>query len=117
MKLKKILKYIGNKARNIGEQTIYAVMLMYHAYKRKETPFWARNIIMASIAYFLSPFDTIPDLTPFLGFTDDLSVIMFGLVSIACFINDEVRVEAKKSLSKVFPSYNEALLAEVDKQL
>lgn len=117
MNIKTIIKYIGKKARNIGEQTIYVVMLMYHAYKRKETPFWARNIIMASIAYFLSPFDSIPDLTPFLGFTDDLSVMMFGLVSIACFINDEVRTEAKGSLAKVFPTYNEALLAEVDKQL
>ena len=90
---------------------------MYHAFNRTETPFWAKNIIMASIAYFLSPFDTIPDLTPFLGFTDDLSVMTFGLVSIACFINDEVRIDAKKSLGKVFKNCNEALLAEIDDKL
>lgn len=117
MKLKDIFKYIGGKARNAGEQTVYAVLLMYHAYKREETPFWARNIIMASIAYFLSPFDSIPDLTPFLGFTDDLSVIMFGLVSISCFINEGVRENAKRSLSRIFKDYDEKLLAEVDSQL
>ena len=117
MKIKDIFSYLGSRARKAGEQTAYAVLLMYHAYKREETPFWARNIIMASIAYFLSPFDSIPDLTPFLGFTDDFSVIMFGLVSIACFINDDVRVDAKKSLGKVFRNYNESLLAEIDRQL
>ena len=117
MKLNQIISYIGRGARKIGEQTIYAVLLLYHAYKREETPFWARNIIMASIAYFLSPFDSIPDLTPFLGFTDDFSVMMFGLVSIACFINEDVRSNARKSLGTIFKNYNEALLEEVDKRL
>ena len=117
MKLYTIISYIGDKAKAVGEKTIYSILLMYHAYKRKETPFWARNIIMASVAYLLSPIDTIPDLTPFLGFTDDLGVIMFGLVSISCFINDEVRVQAKDSLGKVFKNYDEKLIAEIDSQL
>jgi uncharacterized membrane protein YkvA (DUF1232 family) len=117
MKLNKIVFYIGKRTKQVGEQTVYAVLLMYHAYKREETPFWARNIIMASVAYFLSPFDAIPDLTPFLGFTDDLSVMMFGLVSIACFINKDVRGKARESLGKVFKEYDEALLLEVDEKL
>ena len=117
MKLTTIISYIGNSVRKVGEQTIYAVLLLYHAYKREETPFWARNIIMASLAYFLSPFDSIPDLTPFLGYTDDLSVMMFGLVSIACFINEDVRENARKSLGSIIKNYNEALLEEVDKKL
>lgn len=117
MKLNKIISYIGKRTKQVGEKTVYSVLLMYHAYKREETPFWARNIIMASVAYFLSPFDAIPDLTPFLGFTDDLSVMMFGLVSIACFINEDVRGKARKSLGKVFKEYDEALLLEVDEKL
>ena len=117
MKLSSIISYISKSARKAGEQTIYAVLLLYHAYRREETPFWARNIIMASIAYFLAPFDTIPDLTPFLGYTDDLSVMMFGLVSIACFINEDVRGNARKSLGSIIKNYNEALLDEVDQKL
>lgn len=117
MKLSSIISYIGKSARKAGEQTIYAVLLLYHAYKREETPFWARNIIMAALAYFLSPFDTIPDLTPFLGYTDDFSVMMFGLVSIACFINDDVRGNARKSLGQIIKNYNEALLEEIDQKL
>ena len=117
MKLHSIISYIGGSVKAVGETTIYSVMLMYHAYKRKETPFWARNIIMASVAYLLSPIDAIPDLTPFLGFTDDVGVIMFGLVSIACFINDEVRIQAKESLAKVCKNYDEKVIAEVDSKL
>ena len=117
MELTKIISYIGNRAKKIGEKTIYAVLLMYYAYKRKETPFWARNIIMASVAYFLSPFDAIPDLTPFLGFTDDISVIMFGLVTIACFINDGVRKNAREKLGTIIKNYDEKVLDEVDSAL
>lgn len=117
MNIAHIIAYIGHRSRNIGARILYPVFLLYHAYQRKETPFWAKNIIMASIAYFLSPFDSIPDLTPFLGFTDDFSVIMFGVVTIACFINDEVRMKAKKSLDGVLQGYNVKVIEEIDARL
>ncbi|HMQ06694.1 MAG TPA: DUF1232 domain-containing protein [Saprospiraceae bacterium] len=103
--------------KSLGEQMVYAILLMYHAYGRKETPNWAKNIILSSFAYLLAPFDAIPDLTPFLGYTDDLSVMMFGLVSISCFINDDVRLKAKTSLSKVCKNYDPLIIAEVDQRL
>ncbi len=115
--LHNIISYIKGKAHSIGAQTLYSVFLMYHAFNREETPFWAKNIILASVAYFLSPFDSIPDLTPFFGFTDDLSVITFGLVTIACFINDEVKTKARKSLGSVIKDYDAQSLEDIDKKL
>lgn len=117
MKISQIISYIGPRAKNIGAKVLYPVFLLYHAYQRKETPFWAKNIIMASIAYFLAPFDAVPDLTPFLGFTDDFSVIMFGVVTIACFINDEIRAKARKSLDSIIVGYNVKVIEEIDARL
>jgi uncharacterized membrane protein YkvA (DUF1232 family) len=117
MKIGDIVLKIGNRAKDIGAKVLYPVFLLYHAYKRPETPFWAKNIIMASIAYFLAPFDSIPDLTPFLGYTDDISVMMFGLVSIACFINEDVRINARKSLDGVLVGYDQKVLEEIDQKL
>lgn len=89
-------------------------MLLYYAYKRKDTPRWAKNIIIGAISYFLAPFDGVPDLTPFLGFTDDLGLLSFGLVTISCYIDDEVKVNAKKGLSRFFKEVNLDTIAEVD---
>ena len=90
---------------------------MFYAFRRKETPGWAKNVILGAIGYFLSPFDGIPDLTPFLGYTDDLGVLSFGLVLIAGYINDEVRGQAKECLKKWFGEIDEEELKTVDEQL
>ena len=37
---------------------------------------WHRKaIVIAALIYFISPVDTIPDLTPLFGYLDDLGVI------------------------------------------
>lgn len=101
----------------LGIKSIYTVLLLFNAYQRKETPAWAKNIILGTLGYLLSPIDGIPDVTPFLGFTDDMGVLSFGLVSIACYINDDVRVSARKQLGKWFKQFDEESLEEVDAKL
>lgn len=36
-----------------------------------------KAIVVGTLIYFINPLDVIPDLTPFLGFTDDLSLVYF----------------------------------------
>ena len=80
-------------------------------------PIWAKRIILGALAYLLSPFDSIPDLTPFIGFTDDLGIISFGLVSIACYINNEVREKAKAKIFTIIKEVDEKELQSVDARL
>lgn len=108
------LKRIINRA---GHQTVYSALLMYHAYQRKETPFWARNIIIGALGYLLTPIDSVPDLIPILGFTDDISVLSFGLVTIASYINDDIRIKARKGLYRFFNSIDLEAVQEVDARL
>lgn len=103
--------------RQAGIKTTYTAMLLYFAYQRKETPAWARNIILGAIGYFLAPIDSIPDLTPILGFTDDLGVLSFGLVTIASYVNMDVKIEARKKLQDWFGEINLEDLEGIDKQL
>ncbi len=96
---------------------IYSVLLMVYAYQSERTPVWARRIILGALAYLLSPIDSIPDLTPFIGFTDDLGIISFGLVSIACYINNDVREKAKAKLFSLIKDVDEKELQAVDAKL
>jgi uncharacterized membrane protein YkvA (DUF1232 family)/AraC-like DNA-binding protein len=55
----------------------------YYCAMDPASPMWVRGILLAALAYFIVPFDLIPDMTPALGLTDDsaLLVAVFGCVS------------------------------------
>lgn len=110
----KLFEYLSSYFREMGIKLVYSALLMFYAYQRKDTPRWAKNIIIGAIAYLFAPIDGIPDLAPFLGFTDDLGIMTFGLVTIACYINEEVRSNAKKRLSRYYDNVDGAILEEVD---
>ena len=104
-------------AKALGLQTIYSVLLLYNAYTRAETPAWAKNIILGTLGYLLSPIDGIPDFTPFVGLTDDIGVLSFGLVTIACYVNKEIKEKSKTQLGKWFSNYNVQDLEVIDAKL
>ena len=108
---------VYNQLSKLGQKLAYTVFLLVFAFRRKETPGWAKHIIIGAIGYFLTPFDAIPDLTPILGYTDDLGVLSFGLVTIASYINDDVRIEARKTLKKLFGFVDFESIEEIDEKL
>ncbi|MCB0704812.1 MAG: DUF1232 domain-containing protein [Saprospiraceae bacterium] len=108
---------IGAYAKQAGLKTIYSALLLFYAFRRKDTPLWAKHIVVGVLGYFISPFDAIPDLTPFLGYTDDIGVLSFGLVAIAMYIDAGVRENARKKLASWFPNPDEAILKEVDERI
>ena len=65
------------KLENVGKKISFArdVMALYR-YMRDSFVSWQRKaIVIAALIYFISPIDSIPDLTPFFGYLDDLGVI------------------------------------------
>ncbi|MBR9923306.1 MAG: DUF1232 domain-containing protein [Bacteroidetes bacterium] len=108
---------IGSFARQAGLKVIYSALLLFYAFRRKDTPLWAKQIVIGVLGYFISPFDAIPDLTPFLGYTDDIGVLSFGLVAIAMYINDGVKQKARVQLNRWFANPDEALLREVEDRI
>jgi len=111
------IQYIEKFFQRMGVKIVYAALLLFYAYNSKETPGWAKKVIIGALAYFVSPIDGIPDLSPFLGFTDDMGILSYGIVMIACYINDDIRSKAKTQLHKIFKKVDEAALLQVDKML
>ncbi len=94
----KLIKQILKKG---GTRLLYSALLLFYAFKRKDLPAWAKSIVIGALGYLLSPIDAIPDLTPVLGFTDDLGLLSYALVLIAAYINDDVREKARDRLEKL----------------
>ena len=114
----KIISYAKCHLRQLSTQGIYSALLLFNAWGNKSTPKWAKNIILGSLAYFLSPIDSIPDLTPFIGMTDDIGLMAFSLVTIACYITPEVRDKSYQQLSKMLDNrVDEDVVKEVNSWL
>ncbi|MFM8361190.1 MAG: YkvA family protein [Haliscomenobacter sp.] len=108
---------LGRYARRIGLKAVYTALLMFYAYQRKETPFWAKNIILGVLGYLLAPLDFLPDLAPIIGFTDDIGILTVGLVTIASYVNDDVRTKARTKIGQWFPDYNKEEIIEIESKL
>lgn len=104
-------------AKRLGIKSVYTILLFYYAFQRHETPRWAKNIIVGVLGYLLTPIDLLPDLTPIIGYTDDLGLLSLGLVAIAGHINKDVREKARKKLADWFGSYDEKDITPVDDKL
>ncbi|HHS95795.1 MAG TPA: DUF1232 domain-containing protein, partial [Phaeodactylibacter sp.] len=78
-------------AKQVGSKVLYMALLLFYAYRRDETPNWAKHIVLGALGYLISPIDVLPDLTPWLGYTDDAGVLAFALVVVSAYINEEVK--------------------------
>lgn len=69
---------------------------MYFCMIDSRTPLYAKGVIAAALAYFLSPADAIPDVIAVLGFTDDASVIATALATVSAHVTDEHKQKANE---------------------
>ncbi len=69
---------------------------MYFCMIDSRTPLYAKGVIAAALAYFLSPADAIPDAIAVLGFTDDASVIATALATVSAHVTDEHKQKANE---------------------
>jgi uncharacterized membrane protein YkvA (DUF1232 family) len=89
-------------ARQAGREVVEKALWLYYAAQRPDTPLWARTVIYGALAYFISPLDAIPDITPVVGYVDDLATLAAAVVTVGLYIDDAVRERARRKLSDWF---------------
>jgi uncharacterized membrane protein YkvA (DUF1232 family) len=60
----------------------------YYCALDPKTPTRVRGLLLAALAYFVMPFDAVPDIFAFVGYTDDIAVLATALRIIQGHIND-----------------------------
>jgi uncharacterized membrane protein YkvA (DUF1232 family) len=106
----KIKKY----SRSAGLKVIYAALLLLFIMKDKNVAIKTKVSIAAALGYFILPTDAIFDLTPIIGYTDDLGVLIFVLTQVASNITPEIREKAQNKLSEWFGEINLNELKELE---
>ena len=72
-----------------------ATQALYLAARDPRTPWYARALALAVVAYAFSPIDLIPDPIPLLGYLDDLIIVPAGIALTLRLIPPEVMADAR----------------------
>ncbi|HET9933281.1 MAG TPA: DUF1232 domain-containing protein [Polyangiaceae bacterium] len=89
-------------ARAAGEAVLEPALKLYYASQDSDTPPWAKAVIYSALGYFIAPFDAIPDVTPIVGYADDLGVLVAALATVAAHIKPAHGERAKETLRQWF---------------
>ncbi len=89
-------------AKSAGESVLEPALKLYYAAQDPDTPVWAKTIVYGALGYFISPIDAIPDITPIVGYSDDLGVLVAAIAAISAHIKDIHKEKAKETLKQWF---------------
>jgi len=74
------------------------VVAAYYAAFDSHTPFRAKAMLLAALAYFVLPLDVVPDFILGLGFTDDMTVLLTAFGLIRSHVTDQHRERARATV-------------------
>ncbi|MEH6517612.1 MAG: DUF1232 domain-containing protein [Halioglobus sp.] len=89
-------------AKTAGVEVVEKALLLYYAGQEEKAPAWAKATIIASLGYFIAPLDAIIDITPGIGYADDLGVLALAIAAVAAYINDDVRAKTAEKVRQWF---------------
>ena len=110
-------KKIRQFSRSAGVTVVYAVLLLFYVMKDKQVSFKKKLSIAAALGYFILPADAIFDLTPMIGYSDDLGVLLFALTQVSSSITPEIREKARQKLGEWFGEIDEEELHELENKI
>ena len=90
------------KVRRVAAALPFAEDLLaaYYCAFDRATPRHVQAALVGALAYFVLPFDVIPDMMPILGFTDDAAVLATALRLVAAHIRPEHRDAARQAIAR-----------------
>jgi uncharacterized membrane protein YkvA (DUF1232 family) len=91
------LTQLRERARHLKTETF----ALYLAARHTGTPWYAKLMVAAIVAYAFSPIDLIPDFVPILGYLDDLVLIPLGVTLAIKMIPPAVMSECRARAQEV----------------
>lgn len=98
----RVRKSFWIKLKRVAAKIPFAEDLLaaYYCAFDRETPRHVQAALLGAIAYFVLPFDFVPDMLPVLGFTDDAAVLATAIRMVSSHIRPEHREAAHAALTR-----------------
>jgi uncharacterized membrane protein YkvA (DUF1232 family) len=99
-----------SKVKRVAAQIPFAEDLLtaYYCAFDRETPREVQAALIGALAYFVLPFDVIPDFLPVLGYTDDAAVLAVAIRLVAKHIRPQHREAARRALARALAGHDPA---------
>lgn len=96
-----VRKRFKAKFKRVAARLPFAEDLLaaYYCAFDRQTPRHVQASLLVALAYFVLPFDFVPDLMPVLGFGDDAAVLVTALRMVASHIRPDHREAARVALA------------------
>lgn len=100
---KRVARGFWPKMRRVVAHVPFAdqALAVWFCARDPETPFAARGMMMAALAYFVLPADAIPDIVPALGYTDDAAVFAALMALIGRNLKPRHQAAAKAAVARL----------------
>lgn len=100
-KIEKIKQGFWPKVKKVAGKVPFLAdaIALYYAMLDPETPLKAKLTIAGALAYFLTPFDAIPDILFGAGYLDDAGVVAAVLAAASIYVKDEHKKKAQEFLN------------------
>lgn len=95
-----------------GEKSLLTALTLFYCLQDRETPPWAKGVIVGALGYLILPVDMIPDILPGIGYGDDWGALVAALGTVAAYIKDEHKSKASAQVTRLFGSRNPPPTAE-----
>jgi uncharacterized membrane protein YkvA (DUF1232 family) len=101
-------------AASAGRQTLLTALTLFYCLQDRDTPTWAKGVIVGALAYLILPVDLIPDIIPGAGYGDDWGALVAALATVAAYIKDVHKSKAAAQLVRLLGSPNPPPPAEFE---
>ena len=96
--LTKIISALPLLKSKQGTRLISIVLQLFYLAKSSDIPLWVKGTVIAALGYFIVIPDAIPDVTPVVGFVDDLGVLVSALAAVAPYISPAIKKRVEETL-------------------
>jgi uncharacterized membrane protein YkvA (DUF1232 family) len=91
------------KTKRVAGKLPFAEDLLaaYYCAFDRDTPMQVKAALLGALAYFVLPFDFVPDMLPVLGFADDAAVLATALRMVMGHMKPEHREAARAAMTRL----------------
>ncbi len=97
----RLWRTLRKAAVRAGRKTLLTALTLFYCLQDRDTPTWAKGVIVGALGYLVLPTDLIPDMIPGAGLGDDWGALVAALGTVTAYIKDEHKIKAAAQVERL----------------